>query len=312
MATAFKICDVPFFLAGSTRSNQIAQPLEPRLQQFIKGVFWPRSRTSVAEYISYFKYFQWTVSIVAWSDGTVNGENFAIRTYGDLAEFARCMEQYKDCDRLNIAEKLRNELPSSTQSRILRSLDLTARLWLTLHVRSNDFPVGPCLSDITETQWTETVSLNNMIQDCCTSNFIPPSRQEMRIDTGFIVVKFRKLCRIKIQWTANLKDHLRYDQSKATLHICPHKICLASHLESCNILPKDLLAEIIRTLDLLFPFGHVSTREFLDKSGQTFYRTSSRDLSRPTDFGEFHLEEKTYGFVRRFRTGTTKCFADVA
>ncbi len=285
MHTNFKTGDTPIF---PPRNRRFIQPLGPQLQPYIKDVFWPHSRSLVAEYVSHFKYFERTLGVVAWSNGTVNGEGFAIKTYEDLAKFVRCMKESKLCRKVEIAERLHKEFATSTQGQILRSLDLTARLWLTLHVRSDDFPFGPGLSDTTETQWTGAMSLNGMIGESFTSSNSPPSRQEMRIDAEFTVVKLSKLCRLETHWTANLKDHLRYDQTKATLHTFPHKICLVSHLESSNIFPEGVLAETIRTLDLLFPFGHESTREYLDKSGQTFYRTSSRDLSRPIDFGEFH------------------------
>lgn len=269
-------------------SSQATQPLSTQLQQYIIDVFWPHTKSSVAEYASYFKYFDWKLSVIAWSIGTDNGEDFAIKSYRDLAKFVRCMQLNKDSPKSDVAEKLVQDFVSATHGQILRSIDLTACLWLTLHVRSDDFPFGPSLSETAQAQWMGTMSLDDMIQDCFTLGFNPPSRQEMRIDDAFTVVKLRKLCRIKIYWTANLKDHLKFDHSKTTLHIYPHKICLVSHLKTTNIFPPAILAETIRTLDLLFPFGHESTREFLDKSGQTFYRTSSRDLSRPTDFGEFH------------------------
>ncbi|MCJ1450330.1 hypothetical protein MMC28_000660 [Mycoblastus sanguinarius] len=268
------------------------QPLEPQAEQYIKEIFWPHSRSSVAEYASYFRYFQWAISVLAWPEGIIHRENFAIQTYGDIAKIVRVMELDGEDTRLVIAQKLQIEFPGSSPGQILRSLDLTARLWLTLHVRSEDYPVGPSLSDITEVPWTEKASLRATIQDCFPSSSYSASGQEARIDPEFTIQNLHKLCRVKVQWTANLKDHLSYDRPTSTLHLFPHKICLISHLESCNILPKDLVSETLRTLDLLFPFGNESTQKYLDKTSQSFYRTSSRDLSRAVEFGEFRYWRK--------------------
>ena len=286
-ATGHKIGSVLLFPHGGPEH----QPLGPQLQQYIKDSFWPQSQSSVAEYVSYFKYFQWMVGVVAWSDNTGNSEGHAIRTYEDLAMFVRFMTQNKDCRRGEIAEKLSSQRPDWTASQILRSIDLTARLWLTLHVRSNDFPTGPYLSDIAEAQWAYKSTFKEMALDCFPKISASSSR-ESRIDPSFTIVSLRKLCRINIQWTANLLDHLRYDRSKGTVHIYPHKVCLISHLESCDIIPKELISETLQTLDLLFPFSDKATQDYLDESSQPFYRTSHRNTASVSDFGEFHYWRK--------------------
>lgn len=76
MHTNFKTGDTPIFPPRNTR---FIQPLGQQLQQHIKDVFWPHSRSLVAEYVSFFKYFEWTLGVVAWSNGTVDGEGFAIK-----------------------------------------------------------------------------------------------------------------------------------------------------------------------------------------------------------------------------------------
>ncbi|KAL2040353.1 hypothetical protein N7G274_006796 [Stereocaulon virgatum] len=283
---------LPIFRHGVAGQGRYTHSLEFQVQQYIKNAFWPKSKSSINEYASYFRYFQWTLSILAWPESSVDGEQFAIKTYGDLARTVRCMETNIGLNRLMIAEKLRHELPQSSQDQILRSMDLAARLWLTIYVRSRDVPVGPSLSDITETQWMDTMSLQNIIQECFQPSNCSTQHCEARIDVAFTVNNLRKFCRMKIQWTANLKDHLNYDRSTGTLHLFPHKICLISHLESKSVLPTDLVAETLRTLDLLFPFGDESTQKYLAESGQDFYRTSSRDPSRATDFGEFRYWQR--------------------
>jgi hypothetical protein len=172
-------------------------------------------------------------------------------------------------------------------------MDLTARLWLTLHLRSSDFPIGPTLSDVKAINWPDHMSLTSLIEHCFPLATCLPSVRETRIDPAFTITTLQKICRIKIRWTGNLRDHLSYDRSTETLYIFPHKICLISHLGSSNnVFPRDLLLETIRTLDLLFPFGDEGTQRYLDGKNQTFYRTYSQDMPRSTDMGEFRYWRK--------------------
>ena len=286
------MADIPIFTPGFVNCNHRLQPIETHTQKYIIQVFWPRSKASIAEYTSYFKYFQWTISVLAWPNGISYDEQFAMKTYGDLAMITKCMEMNQTLDRLLVAKKLQREFLTSNEGQILRSMDLVARLWLNLHVRSGDYPLGPSLSDITDVEWTRKASLEKLIRSCFQASSHAANERHQRIDTAFTVENLRRFCRVHVQWTANLKDHLSYDRSTSTLYLFPHKICLISHLESCNVLPEDFVSETIQTLDLLFPFGKESTRKYLNQTGQTFYRTSSRDLSRATDFGEFRYWRK--------------------
>ncbi|KAK0507468.1 hypothetical protein JMJ35_009991 [Cladonia borealis] len=285
------MADIPMFPRGFVTHEHPFQ-LEPKVQQYVKEVFWPHSKASIAEYASYFKYFQWAISVLAWPDGINYEMQFCMKTYQDLVKITRYMELHPDFDRSKMAEELECEFPDADPGQILRSLDLTARLWLNLHVRSQDFPLGPSLSDMTEIDWLEKGSLNKLVEDCFQPSSYSINEQNKAIDPAFTIKNLRRFCRINVQWTANLRDHLLYDRSTATLHLFPHKICLISHLDSWNVLPKDFVAETLRTLDLLFPFGEEDTRKYLDQTGQTFYRTSSRDLSRATNFGEFRYWHK--------------------
>ena len=171
-------------------------------------------------------------------------------------------------------------------------MDLTILLWLTLHVRSKDFPVGPCLSEITEIPWHDNILLKALIRDTLRPMPSILSHQGSRIDPSFTAKNLRKICRLKIKWTANLKDHLSYDVSSSTLRLFPHKVCVMSHLESCQLLPADLLSETLRTLDLLFPYGEQDIDKFVDETSESIYRTSSRYVSRATNSGEFVYRRK--------------------
>lgn len=281
------MAQIPIFPGGWTSHRSRIQPLLPEVQRYIKEGFWPQSTSSTAEFSSYFDYFQWTISILSWPDVTIDSSQLAIQNYEDIVKISKCLEQHINCSRIEIADKLRGDFPLSTEAQILRSMDLTIRLWMTLHVRSEDFPLGPSLSDITEIPWLEKASLKTLIQETFPKIPTTISSQGSHIDPSFTAKSLRKICRIKIKWTANLKDHLRYDSFTSSLWLFPHKICLINHLETCNVLPKDFMLETLRTLDLLFPLGKQSTQRYLDESGQTFYRLSSRNTLRASNFDEF-------------------------
>src|SRR5271155_1588790 len=107
-------------------------------------------------------------------------------------------------------------------------------------------------------------------------------------------MNLRKMCRVDVQWTPNLKDHLSYDRSTRRLWVYPHKICLVSHLDCCQVFPKDLLQETLRTLDLLFPFGEERAEKWLEANHQPFHRSSSSSYRKPraTDLTEFFYWRK--------------------
>ena len=65
----------------------------------------------------------------------------------------------------------------------------------------------------------------------------------------------------------SISDHLQFDSRRQTLTVYRHKICLSNHLDSidrCPI-PKGVLGEILDTLNLLFPFGDLATKQLLIK-----------------------------------------------
>lgn len=147
-----RMVDIPIFPPGFVAPDHPFE-LEAKVQQYIKEVFWPHSKASIAEYASYFKYFQWAISVLAWPDGINYERQFCMKTNRDLVKITSCMELHPDFDRSKMAEELERQFPNSDRGQVLRSLDLAVRLWLNLHVRSQDFPLGPSLSDMTEIDW---------------------------------------------------------------------------------------------------------------------------------------------------------------
>lgn len=80
-------------------------------------------------------------------------------------------------------------------------------------------------------------------------------------------------------WTNNLAEHLKIDHKSRRVMVYEHKMCLWNHYrlsqeepgKSVSILPIDVVAEALDTLNLLFPWGHEATKSFLRRHNKTFY-----------------------------------------
>ena len=265
------------------------QPLSPQMREYIHKAFWPGVNASddLSEYTSYFEYFEKSISTLAFPDISLDPHLFAMRTYGDLKKVVERLRLDCSKPRKTTTANLEAIFPGSNDSQRQRSVELTARLWLIIHLKSS---VGPTVP-MTPLIWLDDMSLREAFK-LWFPKCLPPSHNDKpRIASGLIVVNLRKLHGIDVLWTPNLKDHLEYQEKTGTLQIFSLKICLQSHLEleeqeikqqeltrqdsgqqeTNSIFPDGLLDETIRTLDLLFPFGDDRTKEYLEDEGQVFY-----------------------------------------
>ncbi|KAI1330685.1 hypothetical protein F5Y16DRAFT_362407 [Xylariaceae sp. FL0255] len=260
-------------------------------QTYVRDQFWPDSETSLTEYVSYFRYFRWAIETVLWPNTAAETALLATQTYKDLATVVRYLEDNNDKSRTEIADGLHSFFPQSPRTSILRSMDLAVRLWMMLHLRSTENPIGPQLADVAAVEWKPKQSLRNLVASVFPKSkrgAAGSSRYGTNISIDFTIMNIRRLCRIEVAWTQNLRDHLKFDPSGRVLYIYPHKVCLISHLEQGKPYPKDFLLESLRTLDLLFPYGDKSTEDWLEKNNQPFHRTSSSHVQvRARNLDEF-------------------------
>ena len=261
----------------------------PEVKKHIINLFLLRSQED-DHYDSYFKFFRNTVLDSLYGLTPSDDRHFAMDTYEDLEKVVTCLKNNPDDTRSEIAKKLAADFSESSEAQKLRSVELAAHLLLTIHVRSWTDSVAPLRADTTAVEWDDEASLKKMVKD----KFIKipdvenPDLEkpaEMPIDPKFTLKSLRKLCGIKVRWTNNLKDHLRYDQDTANLHLYPHTICLLRHKEdSCEIIPDDLIDETVKSLELLLPF---------QEKTKVFYRPdSSYNEPRAIDFNKFRYWRK--------------------
>jgi hypothetical protein len=196
----------------------------------------------------------------------------------------------------DIVHDLSTQFVNFDSAAIRRSLELSMRLWLTLNTKSSDITVGPVYVGEAYVEWHTNVSLDGLVQKhFARSNQSSPFAGRTRYDPAVTAAYLVTACGMRLLWTDDIASHLQFDLNRLVLSVYRHKICLVNHLENqdrCPI-PPDLLDEILDTMNLLFPFGDMATKQLLMKEGQkSMYtlgscnRTRKIDLSHYQYFGE--------------------------
>ena len=143
-------------------------------------------------------------------------------------------------------------------------------------------------------------------QQFCTDNPNQVDHVESRLDQRFTAAYLSRACSVRIEWTTCVADHLRYDERDKSLHVYGFKQCLSDHLcglgtclSTVNhrepVFPKQVLQEVLWSLNQLFPLEDKQTRNLLSACGRTFNKDGPLDNYRPT-----HLSEYRYLRVRLF------------
>ncbi|KAL4931092.1 uncharacterized protein BDV17DRAFT_289088 [Aspergillus undulatus] len=186
---------------------------------------------------------------------------------------------------------LRGSYLNISDAAIGRSIHLAVQLWLCLSVYSQDNKmVGSIKPRESRVHWTLDEALDQMVASQCpaSAGIIPSTTYQ--IDGSFTLAKMKSICGLQIRWTNNLKDHLRLEGQKGqrTLSVYQHRKFLVNHYYDPEfILPKPMLREAIRTLDLLLPYEDSATEKLIQDSKIT--------LGVPLEGRQaYDLEEFTY------------------
>ncbi|KAH9866166.1 hypothetical protein J1614_008731 [Plenodomus biglobosus] len=266
--------------------------LLPRVQKcdLING-FWPYLRLKVEDYIEedYVDFLSYIEAVTTdlWS----YRQSFATQDMKGLFEVVGSLRQFKTLPREALVEGIMKIASTSPiPEHVVRSLELAARLWLGINIASKSLSVGPNYPRDSRIEWPADRTLAEVISNQFSNKPCWAAIDEFALDESFTAVNLRNICRLHIQWTHNLADHLRLKglRGHRSLYIYRHKILLVNHLKDPNptVIESTVLDEAIRTLDLLFPFGDSKTAEFLEAEGMHFYSISSGS-PRPYDLGDF-------------------------
>ncbi|KAF6830337.1 hypothetical protein CPLU01_07392 [Colletotrichum plurivorum] len=176
---------------------------------------------------------------------------------------------------------------------VSRSLDVIARLWLTINL--DTFPLEASMNTEHRTiNWMPEDTLSEAINSrfelmCCRFPACPPDRRS--IPPSFKMTTLCDRYDASICWTSNLVEHLKitWTGNRGSIMIYEHVICLRNHLQyspGCPI-PAALLEEALDTMVLLFPPDDRGTRKLLKRHGKTFWRLGRCGRERasgPNDF----------------------------
>lgn len=266
--------------------------------EFLKG-FWPNITLEFFDEPAYESFLQY----VGREAGHLrqHQRHFAIQNLGGTIDLLPTLQNARaKPQREMVQEDLSARFLNTDQAAIRRSLELSVRLWLTININSSTVAVGPTYSYETPLDWAPDLSLENLVRNqFVKSPGAKETRTRAKIDPTLTAAYLVNTCGIKLRWTDSLSDHLQFDPAQRRLAVYRHKICLANHLEAhdkCPI-PKDGLFEVLDTLNLLFPFGDMATKQLLIKERERpLYSLGSCGRSRQLDLGHYQYfrEELEY------------------
>ncbi|KAE9365862.1 hypothetical protein N431DRAFT_418724 [Stipitochalara longipes BDJ] len=160
-------------------------------------------------------------------------------------------------------------------------IDLAVRLWLMVHV--GKLPRG--VTGQSTLVWREG-SLRAVINEQFQHQLI--LTDSVKFEKVFNLRNVERIADVKIQWTPNLIDHLKFneDGKKPVLNVFHHATFLRYH-EKSTIFPPGLVSETLRTLALLLPSHDKATRKWFAP-----YLTKLRIDPSALTCGQLKLEDR--------------------
>ncbi|KAI4692285.1 uncharacterized protein J4E84_003254 [Alternaria hordeiaustralica] len=255
--------------------------------------FWPQLNLSENTY-SHKKY----ASLLQFWGSTLQNlhppnSKFATEKWGGLLAIVNELRSDRNGTREVLVAKIKKTyLMNFSNETISGSMELAVRLWLGIHVYSNESP--NLLKNPMDTcvPWADDQSLGEAIAVHFSQKAkAAQSVQNRPLDMSFTAMGLKNTHRLDLLWTDNLVDHLKLEGSTGDrrLFIYKQKTCLVNHRDepTSTIVSKDVLNETIRTLDLLFPAGDDQAREFLNESKVQMWILDGLMQPRATELDDF-------------------------
>ncbi|KAF2722479.1 hypothetical protein K431DRAFT_345503 [Polychaeton citri CBS 116435] len=156
------------------------------------------------------------------------------------------------------------------------AIDVGLTMWLKTKNASMD----------SDRSWKGTETLQDFTKRCYYRAEIDPMEPIVRFPREFRAVELEKIAGVKVTWTWNLSEHLAFgddDGKNRFVRIFNDKRWLSACLESpaCTGVPRDVILETIKTLDILFPLGNSATSKFLQSQGQSLHLVGPFPDERP-------------------------------
>jgi len=174
----------------------------------------------------------------------------------------------------------KEQLEPKKMAKYRASVELAARIWLTVNVDS--FALAPASQAFPPAE-TPTWDVNASLQSLVKTKFPDPSpagHTLAMIPSRLTMVELCSGYKCRVRWTSNLLDHLkiRYHGRFTEITFYEHLLFLDYHLQYADEtpFPKAMLEEAIDTFNLFFPVPpetriEKSTRRFLDNNDRNFH-----------------------------------------
>jgi hypothetical protein len=268
-------------ISNKTPMPRMALPFDDWL---IVQALWPdlsegEFRAEKSQYTSYLKYVKDKLSAVDSDSGDLQSI-----TSSDIVLIISEVRRLKGSPRSEIVAEVKSRLAHGNPSDIALSnaVDLAARLWLTLHVRSS--PSGP-LSGVLH--WNNSHSLDALLASFPAVT-VAAGGKRTTVQSDLTMASLISNHGFSVHWTDNLADHLSFHRDRRVLTVYEHKICLRNHhhFGDASALPRTVVEEAIDTLNLLFPSDDPRTKWLLRAHKKTFHdlgfcgRPRSVEMSR--------------------------------
>ena len=212
-------------MTNSIFSEQIS--LSNNDKDLIIKYWWPHTGdANMEEYRSYFEFLRQELRNIPWKGVS---PKFAVQTLNDIRTVVKLLLEYQAQPRSYLIQQLHHSFPHQDDVAVIRSMELAVRLWLGLNVQTWGIAVSSQMPRTTRIQWTDSVSLLDMVEQVFQQSKRDPDKQRSRISPGFTAWKLMHLCTVEIEWTDSLSDHLHFDHGSKILKIYRHKICLLRH-----------------------------------------------------------------------------------
>jgi hypothetical protein len=200
--------------------------------------WWPNvGSANIDDYQSYFGFFHLELRNIVLKG--VSSPKFAVHTLEGITTVVQILSEHQARPRSDIIKELRRSFSNQDNEPIIRSMELAVRLWLGVNVQTWSIAVASEMPSATHIQWTDRVSLVDMVEQAFQPSKHKPDKQRSRISPDFSAWKLVYLCAVTIDWTDSLSDHLHFDPKTRTLKVYRHKICLLRHWLATTSLSKD-------------------------------------------------------------------------
>jgi hypothetical protein len=220
---------VPLVLQNSVDSPISVFPISISTKCAILKEFWgftvPQSQADniLREFDAYFAYYQEECRLAQMYIGSSG--YLSTRTHRDICGIVKYLRQgmARDIIRTTLITELPPPVPTDAEQLVDNSIDLAASLLLMLQFDQHGrvFPLRNYLS------WR-----SGTLRDFLWSTF-PLStgqRESIRLHKGFTARNFERKARIRVCWTNNLADHLRFeDWGEPRVFIFPYATILRLH-----------------------------------------------------------------------------------